>query len=172
MELMDGLLTRRSVRKYKADAVSHDDIVDIVKAGMYAPSARNQQIWEFVVITDKEKLVQISEALETAPMAKGAGFAILLCANPAREKAEGFWDQECGACIQNMLLGAWSKGIGTVWVGIHPRQDRIDTMRRICNVPNEIRPHSLMLGGYPENVPAETERFHPEFIHMNEWEEE
>lgn len=84
MELMEGLLSRRSVRQYTDQKVAAADITDIVKAGMYAPSARNQQVWEFVVITDKDKLAQFSSGLPSAPMAKTAAFAVAVCADPAR----------------------------------------------------------------------------------------
>ena len=81
MELMEGLLTRRSVRQYTSQKVSPADITDIVKAAMYAPSARNQQVWEFVVITDQDKLAQFSAGLPSAPMAKTAAFAVAVCAD-------------------------------------------------------------------------------------------
>lgn len=169
MELMEGLLTRRSVRRYTDKPVSERDIIEIVRAGMYAPSARNQQVWEFLVITDKTLLNGLSEHLETAPMAKSAAFAVLLCADSEREKSEGYWEQDCGACIENMMLGALSKGIGTVWVGIHPRADRIAAVREMFGLPDEIRPHSLMIAGYPADPLPKADRFHPEFIHMNKW---
>ena len=169
MELMEGLLTRRSVRRYTDKPVSERDIIEIVRAGMYAPSARNQQVWEFLVITDKKLLNGLSERLETAPMAKSAAFAVLLCADSEREKSEGYWEQDCAACIENMMLGALSKGIGTAWVGIHPRADRIAAVREMFGLPDEIRPHSLMIAGYPADPLPKADRFHPEFIHMNKW---
>lgn len=86
MELMEGLLSRRSVRQYTDQKVAAADITDIVKAGMYAPSARNQQVWEFVVITDKDKLAQFSSGLPSAPMAKTAAFAVAVCADRAARR--------------------------------------------------------------------------------------
>ncbi len=101
---MEGLLTRRSVRRYTDKPVSERDIIEIIRAGMYAPSARNQQVWDFLVITDKKLLKELSARLETAPMAKNAAFAVLVCADAEREKSEGYWEQDCGACIENMML--------------------------------------------------------------------
>lgn len=92
MELMEGLLSRRSVRQYTDQKVAAADITDIVKAGMYAPSARNQQVWEFVVITDKDKLIQFSSGLPTAPMAKTAAFAVAVCADLDRAASPEYWE--------------------------------------------------------------------------------
>ena len=170
MELMEGLLARRSVRRYTNQPVSERDIIDILKAGMYAPSARNQQIWDFVVITDKKLLAGLSERLETAPMAKNAAFAVLVCADTEREKSEGYWEQDCSACIENMMLGALAKGIGSVWIGIHPRTERVNAVRELFGIPDAARPHSLMIAGYPADPLPSADRFHPEFIHMNGWE--
>lgn len=92
MELMQGLLTRRSVRQYTDQAVPVSDIRDIVTAGMYAPSARHQLIWKFVVVTDREKLERLGTELKTAPMAKTAAFAVAVCAdlNGAASPITGF----------------------------------------------------------------------------------
>lgn len=169
MELMEGLLTRRSVRRYTDKPVSERDIIEIIRAGMYAPSARNQQVWDFLVITDKKLLKELSARLETAPMAKDAAFAVLVCADAEREKSEGYWEQDCGACIENMMLGALSKGIGSVWIGIHPKEERIRAVKEMFNLPDTIRPHSLMVAGYPADPLPKADRFHPELIHMNKW---
>lgn len=170
MELIEGIFMRRSVRKYTEEKVPAADIQEIVKAGMYAPSARNQQVWEFIVVTDEARLRGLAEVLETAPMAKSAAFAVLVCANPCREKAEGFWEQDCAASLENMMLAALDKGVGTVWVGIHPRPERIKAVRKLFGIPEDIRPHSLMLAGYPVDPLPEADRFHPGYIHLNEWE--
>lgn len=169
MELMEGLLTRRSVRQYTAQKVEKSDITDIVKAGMFAPSARNQQIWEFVIITDKEKLTAIGERLETAPMAKTAAFGIAVCADLDRAASPAYWEQDCAAAMENMLLAVHAKGLGAVWIGMHPKEDRADIIKDICAIPENIKVHSLLIGGYPEKPASEAQRFHPEHIHENEW---
>lgn len=149
MELMEGLLSRRSIRQYTDQKVAAADITDIVKAGMYAPSARNQQVWEFVVITDKDKLTQFGSGLPTAPMAKTAAFAVAVCADLDRAASPEYWEQDCAAAMENMLLACHAKGLGAV--------------------PEKIKIHSLMLAGYPEKPAAQAQRFHQEYIHQNEW---
>ena len=69
-----------------------------------------------------------------------------------------------------MMLAALDKGVGTVWVGIHPRPERIEAVRKLFGIPEDIRPHSLMLAGDPIDPLPEADRFHPEYIHLNEWE--
>lgn len=169
MELMEGLLSRRSVRQYTDQKVSTADITDIVKAGMYAPSARNQQVWEFVVITDKDKLIRFSDGLPTTPMAKTAAFAVAVCADPDRAASPEYWEQDCAAAMQNMLLACHAKGLGAVWIGMHPHEEREDVVKKVCAVPEKIKVHSLMLAGYPEKAATQAQRFHQEYIHQNEW---
>lgn len=169
MELMEGLLTRRSVRQFTDQKVAAADMTDIAKAGMYAPSARNQQIWEFVLITDKNKLTGLSEKLPTAVMAKSAAFGIAVCADLSRAASPDYWDQDCAAAMQNMLLACHAKGIGAVWVGMYPHEDRCAVVKEICKIPEDIKVHSLMLAGYPANDLPKADRFHPDFIHQNEW---
>lgn len=110
MELMEGLLSRRSVRQYTDQKVAAADITDIVKAGMYAPSARNQQVWEFVVITDKDKLIQFSSGLPTAPMAKTAAFAVAVCADLDRAASPEYWEQDARRRWKTCCWPATRKG--------------------------------------------------------------
>ena len=169
MELMEGLLTRRSVRQYTNQKVSPADMTDIVKAAMFAPSARNQQVWEFVVITDQDKLAAFSAGLPTAPMAKTAAFAVAVCADLNRAASPEYWEQDCAAAMQNMLLACHAKGIGSVWVGMHPHEERENVVKKVCHIPENIKVHSLMIAGYPEKPAQEAQRFHEEYIHQNEW---
>ncbi len=169
MELMEGLLSRRSVRQYTDQKVAAADITDIVKAGMYAPSARNQQAWDFVVITDRDKLIRLGDNLQTAPMAKTAAFAVAVCADLDRATSPGYWEQDCAAAMENMLLACHAKGLGAVWIGMHPHEEREDVVKEVCSIPEKIKIHSLMLAGYPAKPAAQAQRFHQEYIHQNEW---
>lgn len=169
MELMEGLLTRRSVRQYTNQKVSPADMTDIVKAAMFAPSARNQQVWEFVVITDQDKLAAFSAGLPSAPMAKTAAFAVAVCADLNRAASPEYWEQDCAAAMQNMLLACHAKGIGSVWVGMHPHEERENVVKKVCHIPENIKVHSLRIAGYPEKPAQEAQRFHEEYIHQNEW---
>ena len=169
MELMEGLLTRRSVRKWQTAPVPAADVREIVKAGMHAPSARNEQAWEFVIDDDKGRLSEISAALMTARMAKDAAFAIVLCVDKSKITCPEYWIQDCSAAMQNMLLACHAKGLGGVWVGIHPKQDREDALRKIYNIPADVPVAALLLGGKPAaDLPA-ADRYREQSIHEGAW---
>ena len=79
MELMEGLLSRRSVRKYQDKAISKDVLEQIIKAGQYAPSAHNTQPWEFLVVEDKEALKHFRVMQRSALFAENAAAVIIVC---------------------------------------------------------------------------------------------
>jgi len=166
---MDTILKRRSIRKYKDKEVSKATIKDILKAAMSAPSAGNQQPWHFIVIDDKQKLNQIPEFHSYAKMAADCAKAILVCGDLKLETHEGFWVQDCAAATQNILLAIESKGLGGVWVGIYPRDNRIDNFKKLFSLPENIIPFSLVPLGYPAEKKPAADRFDETRIHNNEW---
>ena len=169
MEVKQAILERRTIRKYSDKAISDETVTEIIRAGMYAPSAGNQQSWEFLIIRDRDKISKIKEFHPYAPMVESAGALILVCGNTNREVFEGYWVQDCSAAIQNMLLAAHDMGIGSVWLGIHPMADRIDAAKKLFNLPSGIEPLSIISFGYPaEKIPM-PERFNSNFIHIDKW---
>ncbi len=169
MEIMEGILTRRSIRKYTNKEVSDDQIQILLKVGMYAPSASNQQPWHFVVITDGEILDEIAEVHPYAKMLKQAQLAILVCGDTERELSKGYWVVDCSAATQNILLAAHDLGLGAVWLGVHPRVERKNEIRKIFDLPQNIQPMSLISVGYPNEKKETPDRFKPERIHYNAW---
>ncbi len=169
MELIEGLLTRRSVRRFLDKKVEDKDIFEVIETGMYAPSAHNQRPWSFICVTDKDDLVYLSEHLQYAKMAKGAAFAIIICADIKDKPTPEYWQQDCSASIQNMLLACHGKGLGAVWVGMHPHKDKEDVAKNRFNIPEDIFVHSILVGGYPEKAVSEAHRFDETKIHKNKW---
>ena len=100
------IITRRSVRSYRSDAVSEEQIEQVLRAAMAAPSAGNQQPWEFIVVTDRTLLTKINEVHPHSKMLLEAPAAIVVCGNLTREKHVDYWIQDCSAAVQNMLLEA------------------------------------------------------------------
>ena len=98
-------------------------------------------------------------------MAANAPLAILVCADTELEISEGFWPVDCAAAVQNMLLAAHALGLGAVWTGVYPRQQRIDDFRQLLNLPGHIIPHSLLPIGYSAEQPAAEDRFDETRIH-------
>ena len=75
----------------------------------------------------------------------------------------------CAAAVQNLLLAAHASGLGAVWTGVCPREERIDGFRRLLKLPDHVVPHSLIVLGYPAEEPAADDRFHADRIHRNGW---
>jgi nitroreductase len=169
MDILEAILTRRSIRQYQDKPVSEELIRKLLAAAMSAPSARNSQPWRFVVIDDRSLLEQVPAINPYAAMARQAPVAILICADPSLEKSPGYWMLDCAAAAENLLLAAHGLGLGAVWCGVYPRQPRIDGFRRLLGVPEEIVPHSLIVLGYPaETRPAE-DRYQPDRVRRNRW---
>ncbi|MFI3242341.1 MAG: nitroreductase family protein [Alphaproteobacteria bacterium] len=176
MELMEAILTRRSVRQYiNNKPINKDDILTIIKAGQYAPSAHNKQGWEFLVIEDKETLEKIRRLQRQASFAKDCGAVILLCANTeiafSREK-EGwsYEDIDCAACAQNMLLAAHSLGLGACWCGCSPMTHTIELTKQTFELPTNIKPFAFIVLGHKEIEDKQSpQRFFENKIHWKKW---
>ncbi len=168
MDTLEAILTRRSVRSFTDRMVPDDVLKKILEAAMFAPSAGNQQPWQYVVVTDRkllEKLAVVSP--NSAPAAK-APLAMLVCADMSLEKHPGYWVIDCSAAIQNMLLAAHALGLGGVWCGIYPAEDRMDGCRRLFKLPKEVVPHSLIPLGYPAApLPPPPQRYDASRVHRN-----
>jgi nitroreductase len=169
VDTLEAIKTRRSVREYQDRAVPENVINQLLAAAMAAPSARNQQPWEFVVITDREILKQISGINPNAQMAAHAPVAILVCGNLALETAPGYWVVDCAAAIQNLLLCTHALGLGAVWTGTYPNEERMDGYTTLLDLPEQVIPHTLVVVGYPTQQPPPQDRFKPERIHYNGW---
>lgn len=169
MELNVNIFTRRSVRKYTGEPVSTGDIETIIKAGMYAPSARNGQPWQFIVIDDRSLLEQIAAMHRNAQMVKDASLALVVCGDPALTSRPVYLQLDLGAAIENVLLAAHGLGLGAVWCGVYPDEARTSGLKALLGIPAEVQPMALIPLGYPAETPEEPERFKPERIHHNTW---
>lgn len=169
MNTLKTIFTRRSVRDFTQDPVSENDLLDLLKAGMQAPSAKNEQPWHFIVIDDPELLQAIPAFHPHAEMLHDAPLAILVCSDRKLETKRASWLQDCSAATQNILLAAHSKGLGAVWLGIFPDADRVEGMKKLLSIPDGIRPVSLVALGHPRTVPAPVDRYKQDRVHRNKW---
>ncbi len=169
MEILEGIITRRSIRKYTDKKISDDQVQMLLKAGMYAPSARNQQPWHFLVITDRKVLNQLSEIHPYAKMLTEAQLAIVVCGDETLELSTGYWVVDCSVATQNILLAAHGMGLGAVWLGLHPREERKQAIRDFFKLPDHIQPLSIISVGYPNEIKEMPDRFKTERIHYNKW---
>jgi len=169
MDTLEAIHTRRSIRVYQDKPITEELIKTLLKAAMASPSARNQQPWGFVVITDAEIRGKIPSICPFAQMIVNAPLAILVCGDLTVETSQGYWVIDCAAATQNMLLAAHALGLGAVWTGVYPREERMDGLTELLNLPEYILPHSLVVIGYPAEQLPKQDRFRPDRIHLNGW---
>lgn len=169
MDAIDALMNRRSIRTYQEKAVSEEDIETLLRAAMVAPSANNKQPWRFVVIRDRTLLRDVTAFHPFADMAPGAPLAILVCGDKSIESIEGYIAVDCAAATENLLLSAHALGLGAVWCGVYPRQQRIDGCRNLFKLPEHILPVAFIVIGHPAEQKPPAERFDPAQIHHDRW---
>ncbi|MFA6074820.1 MAG: nitroreductase family protein [Negativicutes bacterium] len=166
---MKAVLERRSIRKYTTQAVSDDQIKDLLHAAMSAPSAGNEQPWEFVVITERGVLDSIPEIHPYSQMLKEAPVAILVCGDLRRERHSGYWVQDCSAAAENLLIAAQAAGLGAVWLGVYPDDGRVAKFREKFALPKEVIPLCLVPVGVPAEIKTTENRYKEDRVHLNKW---
>ncbi len=166
---MSAIFERRSIRKYTDKEVSEELIEKILRAGMAAPSAGNQQPWHFIVIDDRDVLIEIPKFHPNSRMLMEASRAIVVCGDLKLQKYEGYWIQDCSAAMENMLLMVQELGLGAVWLGVYPVEERVKGVVKLLNLPENIMPLSIISIGYPDEKRDPVDRYNPSRIHRNRW---
>lgn len=169
MEAYEAIVTRRSIRQFEDRPVSAETVEKLLRAAMLAPSAGNQQPWEFIVLTERAVLDEMPNLHPYCQMIRQAPVAVIICGDTRREKYPGYWPQDCSAAAENLLLAAHALGLGAVWTGIYPRDERIGPFRERFKLPEHIVPLALVPIGWPAEKPPQPERYAPERIHYNGW---
>lgn len=169
MEILEAILTRRSIRKFKDTPVPTELVEKILQAGMIAPSAGNQQPWQFIVIQDRQIMEQIPKICPYAEMIKQSPVAILVCGDLSLERLKGYWVQDVSAATENILLAAHGLGLGAVWTGVYPVQERVSGLRAMFKAPEHIVPFALIPIGYPNQQLDPANRFNRTRIHYDRW---
>ena len=169
MDVLEAIFTRRSIRRYSDERID-DVIVDkILHAAMYAPSAVNKQPWHFIVFEDKTTKDAIMKFHQNAGMLKEAQKCILVCYDEKLQHDEGYGIIDCSAATQNILLAAHARGLGSCWIGLQPRQKRVEAVHQLFRLPAHIIPFALVSLGYPAETKSTPERFKPDRIHLEKW---
>lgn len=172
MNTMQAITTRRSVREFDSTKPIPQEIIEtLLQAAMSAPSALNQQSWHFIVVTNPELLAQIPKVSPHAQMCLQAKAAIIPCADLGLTKIDlPFWTQDLAAATQNILLAARAEGLGAVWTGIFPNQERVEGFKKLFSLPDTIVPFAAIPLGYTKvEQTVKSDRFRPERIHYNCW---
>ena len=164
---IDNILNRKSVRKYSDKQVEKEKIDMIMKCAMAAPSAMNKQPWEILVVTDKQKLDKIAEIVPNASYSKNSQVTIIVCGNKAI--SDKFWEQDCCAVTENILLAAEALELGAVWCAVYPFDEKIDAVKQLFNLPENIIPLNVIPMGYPLTKEEPKQKYDINKIHNNNW---
>ena len=163
---MNMIFKRKSIRNFSDDEVSTDKIKNLIRAGMQAPSAFNSQPWEFIIVSDEEDLKAVSKMSRYARPAENAQKLIIVLGNTTKDNVVmPMIQQDLSACTQNILLQAVAEGLGAVWLGFYPIEDRVDSLRQYFNIPDYIIPFSVIAIGYPKEDKEPESRYDESKIH-------
>jgi len=171
-DALSVIAQRKSVRHFTEEKLSNEQIELLLRAAMAAPSAKNTQPWEFIVVTDRAILDAMGEKLPHAKMLLQAPAAIVVCGNVAKfaPEAELNWVSDCAAATENILLAAEAIGLAAVWTAAFPYPERIAAVREyIKNIPKEVVPLAVIPVGYAAREEKAKDKWRPEKIHYNQW---
>lgn len=172
--VINNIMTRTSIRDYTSQQVEKEKVETILKAGMAAPTAKNSQPWSFVVVDSRDQLQKISEAMHNAKMTAKASFAIVVCGNMDKAMTGAgreYWIQDVSAVSENILLAAHGLGLGAVWTGVYPVQERMQSITTILALPESQIPFCVIPVGYPAESPLPKDKWNPANIHYNTWQQ-
>ncbi len=169
MDIFEAIFTRRSIRKFTTEAVSDAHVQNMLEAAMAAPSAGNAQPWRFIVVRNKETFNAIAAHNPYAQMAKESSVCIVVCADLQAEKYPGYWQQDCAAALQNLLLAGRALGIGTVWTGVYPDKERIVAFKELFALPEHAEVLGIVVCGHPDQPFTKRDTFAQEKVYVEKW---
>jgi nitroreductase len=169
MDIVDTLVTRRSIRKYTDKPIDEETIKELVRAGCYAPSAVDKRPWEFLVLKDRKVLENIAQIHPHAKMLLQAPCAILVCGTPEKAHTPDYLPLDLSAATQNILIAAHGRSLGACWLGVYPRRERMLALRELLGIPMDVVPFALIALGHPAEEKHAAERFSEKFLHYNRW---
>jgi len=168
---LDFIFTRRSIRRYEAKEVPEEILTDLLEAGMAAPSAVARDPWHFIVLRRRENLDRLAGILPHGKMLRQATAALVVCGdiNRAHDQKESYLLQDLSAAVENILLAANASGLGSCWLGVHPRQERMEGIKKMFGLPEGIIPMCAIALGWPAERPEARTRFREECVHREQW---
>ena len=166
---MNSIFVRRSIREYLDKPVEIDKIEQILRAGMQAPSAKNQQAWEFIVVTSQEDKEEVSKMGPYSKLAAKAPVLIILLGNTKKMTVPDKWQQDMGACTQNILLQIVKEDLGGVWLGVYPTEERVEALKNIFALPDHIVPFGVGCFGYSNRKNTFTDRYNESAVHWDKY---
>ncbi len=163
---MNAIYERVSIRKFTQQPVSNEMLTEIIRAGMAAPSACNQQPWEFYAVTDREMIQALSQISPYAACAANAPALIVPCYRTEGNRWQETVLLDLSAATENMLLEIASRGLGGVWLCAAPLQDRMEKAEKVLSLPPMLRAFAVIAVGYPAETRKQQDRFDAARIHF------
>lgn len=161
---MTGIFHRVSIRKYQSKEVEQEKIEMMLRAAMAAPSAGNQQPWEYYVVRDRQKLERLAASSPYAGHAKEAPLAFVACYRKHCRMPE-YAQIDLSASVENLLLEADALGLGAVWLGIAPLEERMERVAEILELPESLAAFAIISCGYPAEERAQQNRYETDRVH-------
>ncbi len=169
-EILAYIFRRRSIRSFTGQPIDRQTLIQLIQAGMAAPSAVNSQPWEFVVITELVLLDQMRRRMIFGQY--NASAIIAVCGSPDVAKNSAgrtYWIQDCSAALENILIAAAGLGLGSVWVGVYPEEEKIKAVREVLNIPDTVIPLGLIYLGYPAETQPPRTQFDEQKVHWQQY---
>ena len=163
--VLHNILQRKSVRAYTDRAVSHEQLDTLIRAAMAAPTGRDMRPWHFIVLEGRHQLSPLAEQLPYAKMLAEAQAAVVVCGDMSVTDKEGNpsrnWTFDCSAATENLLLQAEAMGLGAVWTGVYPYDERIEAVKQALHLPDHLIPLNVIPIGYPKGDPQPKDKYDP-----------
>ncbi|MCK4911792.1 MAG: nitroreductase [Thermodesulfovibrionales bacterium] len=156
MELFEGIYSRRSIRHFSKSPVKEDNLMEVIKAGTWAPSGLNNQPWRFVVITDPATQENLAKMTKYGRIIREAPACIAVFTDHEAMYNETKDHQAIGACLQNMLLAAHGQGLGAVWLG--EILNNAEKVRSLLDLPESLELMAIIALGHPSQPPGNSDR--------------
>jgi nitroreductase len=170
-EKLGFIFERRSIRVYRPGEVSEEQVHKLLAASMAAPSAAAKYPWRFVVVRKQQTLSRIAAVLPYGQMLASAALGIAVCGEleAAHDQQLSYLFQDCSAAIENLLLAAHILGLGACWLGVHPREERIKSIKEILLLPDSVIPVACISIGHPGESKEPHGTYHSDFVHFEAW---
>ena len=166
MNRLSAIMDRRSIRRFQDRPVEREKLEAILRAAMQAPSGKNSQCWEFLVIEEETDRQAVSAMSPFAQCAKNAKALIMVLVNRDRtDPAVSVWVQDLSAACMNMLTQAELEGLGATWLGMYPFQERLDAAREDFHLPENLDAFAVIALGYKLSEKPPEDRYDPAKVH-------
>ena len=169
MDTLNAIFTRRSIRQYTGEPISEEQLHTLLKAGFSSPSCMNSRSWRFIVVREQETFQAISKIHPYSRMLPQAGCGLLVCVDTSSGVPFEYLVQDASAATQNILLAAHALGLGAVWLGVSPLQERVTGLQKLLDIPDEVKPITLVSVGHPAEERAAPDRYEADKVFFGRW---